>query len=349
MQAMLLKSPGSALVPTELEKPIPGEEQLLVRVLACGICRTDLHVLDGELSQTVYPIVPGHQVVGIVEDMGSLVTQFSIGQRVGIPWLGSSCQHCDFCRSGKENLCADARYTGCQINGGFAEYCTANHHYCFSLPQHYSDLQVAPLLCAGLIGYRAYRLAGSGLMGKPLKLGMMGFGASAHILIQLAISQGDHVFAFTRKGDNAAQDFARRLGASWAGSAGDTPDTLLDAIIIFAPAGELVPRALALVRPGGTVVCAGIHMSPIPSFDYELLWGERTICSVANLTRQDGIEFMSLAEKIRINTQVKAYPLSQANEALADLKAGRFNGAAAITFPWFQDRDIVQHPSGYFI
>ncbi len=331
MQAMLLNSPGTPLVLTELETPVAGPGQLLVRVLVCGVCRTDLHVLDGELSQSEYPIVPGHQVVGIIEAMGEQVSGFSLGQRIGIPWLGSSCRCCDFCRAGMENLCPDARYTGCQINGGFAEYCVADYRYCFSLPDKYADVQVAPLLCAGLIGYRAYRLAGAGLAGKPRKLGLMGFGASAHILVQIAKVEGDKIYAFTRKGDNAAQEFACSLGAVWAGSSDDTPDSPLDAVIIFAPAGELVPRALALVRPGGTVVCAGIHMSPIPSFDYDLLWGERTIASVANLTRQDGVNFMELADKSSIHTQVHPYPLVQVNQALSDLKAGKFNGAAVIT------------------
>lgn len=331
MRAMRLDKPGSALILADIAQPQPGPEELLVRVRTCGVCRTDLHVLDGELSQTEYPIIPGHQVVGVVESCGENVSGFSIGQRIGVPWLGSSCRHCDFCRSGKENLCAQARYTGCQINGGFAEYCVADYRYCFALPEKYPDQQVAPLLCAGLIGYRAYRLAGDGLAGKPRKLGLMGFGASAHILVQLATAQGDEVYAFTREGDSAAQDFAGNLGAIWAGSSAEAPEKLLDSIIIFAPAGELVPRALELIRPGGTVVCAGIHMSTIPAFDYDLLWGERTVCSVANLTRQDGEEFMALAKSADINTEVHPYPLEEANEALADLRAGNFTGAAVIT------------------
>lgn len=331
MQAMLLEKPGAPLVLTELPAPAPGPDQLLVRVSVCGLCRTDLHVLDGELTQTDYPIVPGHQIVGTVAAAGDDTSGFSIGQRVGIPWLGGSCRHCDFCLSGKENLCAGARYTGCQINGGFAEYCVADHRYAFALPDKYPDLQVAPLLCAGLIGYRAYRLTEPGLAGKPRRLGLMGFGASAHILAQLARGQGDRVFAFTRDGDTAAQAFARELGAEWAGSSSDTPDEALDSVIIFAPAGELVPRALALVRPGGNVVCAGIHMSPIPSFDYDLLWQERRLCSVANLTRRDGEEFLALAAQADIHTDVHPYPLARVNEALADLRAGNFTGAAVIT------------------
>jgi propanol-preferring alcohol dehydrogenase len=310
---------------------VPGADQILVKVSVCGVCRTDLHVLDGELTQAQYPIIPGHQIVGTVEANGADVTGFSIGQRVGIPWLGGSCRHCDYCLSGKENLCFEARYTGCQINGGFADYCVADYRYAFALPDKYPDLQVAPLLCAGLIGYRAYHLTEPGLAGKPRHLGLMGFGASAHILAQLATVQGDRVYAFTREGDTAAQDFARQLGATWAGNSNETPDTLLDSLIIFAPAGELVPRALALVRPGGNVVCAGIHMSTIPAFDYDLLWGERRICSVANLTRQDGEEFMALAAASDIHTDVHPYPLDRVNEALADLRAGRFTGAAVIT------------------
>lgn len=331
MRVMLLKEPGADLVPTDIETPAPGPYEVLVRVNVCGVCRTDLHVLDGELPQAEYPIVPGHQVVGGIEALGAEVTGFTTGQRVGIPWLGASCRHCDFCLAGRENLCAGARYTGCQINGGFAEYCVADYRYCFALPDNYADLQVAPLLCAGLIGYRAWRLTGEGLAGKPKKLGLMGFGASAHILCQLARNRGEDVYAFTRDGDSAAQDFATGLGACWTGGAGDTPDAPLDAIIIFAPVGELVPRALSLVRPGGTVVCAGIHMSTIPAFEYDLLWGERTLCSVANLTRRDGEEFMALAAGCAIHTEVHPYPLAQVNQALADLRAGRFTGAAVIT------------------
>lgn len=331
MQAMVLKGPGMPLELKELDMPEPDPDQLLVRVSVCGVCRTDLHVLDGELTQTDYPIVPGHQIVGTVEKTGADVKGMRTGQRVGIPWLGSSCRHCDFCLAGKENLCAGARYTGCQINGGFAEYCVADYRYCFPLPEKYPDLQVAPLLCAGLIGYRAWRLAGGSLPGKPRKLGLMGFGASAHILTQLATGEGEEVYAFTREGDTAAQEFARSLGACWAGSSGESPDELLDAIIIFAPVGELVPRALSLVRPGGTVVCGGIHMSTIPAFEYDLLWEERTLCSVANLTRKDGVEFMALAEKTDIQTEVHAYPLAEVNTALADLRAGNFTGAAVIT------------------
>jgi propanol-preferring alcohol dehydrogenase len=325
MRAMLLEKPGFPLQLVNREKPAPAEQEILVRVAVCGVCRTDLHVLDGELEQTEYPIVPGHQVVGIIEALGADVTGFEIGERVGVPWLGFSCGRCDHCRMERENLCPDARYTGCQIDGGFAEYCVANHRYCFRLPARYSDLQVAPLLCAGLIGYRAWRKC------KPAAhVGFMGFGASAHILTQVARSQGASIYAFTRDGDLRAQQFALALGAVWAGSSEQSPDRELDAVIIFAPVGELVPRALDLVGPGGKVICAGIHMTDIPSFPYGLLWQERSIRSVANLTRSDGIEFLSLAEDVAIETEVHAYPLERANQALEDLKRGNFTGAAVI-------------------
>ena len=326
MRAMLLEKPGVPLEAVELETPVPAPEQLLVKVHTCGVCRTDLHVLDGELLQCRYPIVPGHQVVGSVAALGAGVEGFHIGQRVGVPWLGYSCGHCDYCQAGRENLCAGARYTGCQINGGFAEYCAADHRYCFPLPGNYSDLQAAPLLCAGLIGYRALRMAG-----EAVHIGFMGFGASAHILTQLAKAQERSVYAFTRPGDDSAQQFARGLGAVWAGSSDEPPPRLLDAVIIFAPVGALVPRALDLLRPGGTVVCAGIHMSDIPAFSYDLLWEERSIVSVANLTRRDGEEFLALAARTPIRTEVHPYPLEEANRALEDLRAGRFTGAAVLT------------------
>jgi len=325
MRAMLLEGPRSPLRPVEREKPRPAEGEILVAVTACGVCRTDLHVLDGELEQAEYPIVPGHQVVGVVEALGRGVDGFAIGERVGIPWLGFSCGRCEHCRSGRENLCPEARYTGCQIDGGFAEYCVADHRYCFRLPERYSDLQVAPLLCAGLIGYRAWRM-----LGDAAHVGFMGFGASAHILAQVASARGASIYAFTRAGDTRAQRFALELGAVWAGSSEQTPDRELDGVIIFAPAGELVPRALALLRPGGRVVCAGIHMSDIPSFGYDLLWQERSIASVANLTRRDGIEFFSLTEEIAIETQVHSYPLERSNDALEDLRRGNFTGAAVV-------------------
>ncbi len=325
MRAMLLEKPGIPLQLVDREKPAPAGPEILVRVAACGVCRTDLHVRDGELEQTEYPIVPGHQVVGTIEALGADVSGFEIGERVGVPWLGSSCGRCDHCRAGRENLCPRARYTGCQIDGGFAEYCVADHRYCFRLPTRYSDLQVAPLLCAGLIGYRAWRMCGA-----AEHVGFMGFGASAHILTQVARSQGASIYAFTRRGDLRTQQFALALGAVWAGGAEQSPGRALDAVIIFAPAGDLVPRALALLRPGGRVICAGIHMSDIPSFSYDLLWQERSIRSVANLTRADGIEFLSLAGEVAIQTEVNAYPLERANQALEDLERGRFTGAAVL-------------------
>ena len=325
MRAMLLEGPGTALKMVQLPLPEPGPEQVLIRVSVCGICRTDLHVLDGELAQTAYPIIPGHQIVGTVEACGSAVKGMEKGQRVGVPWLGFSCGHCEYCLEGRENLCPDARYTGCQINGGFAEYCLADYRYCFDLPPAYSDLNAAPLLCAGLIGYRAWRMTGN-----AAHIGLMGFGASAHILTQLACGLGKSVYAFTRSGDTRARQFALKLGAVWAGSSGEQAPRQLDAVIIFAPVGALVPEALRLVKPGGRVICAGIHMSDIPAFSYDLLWEERSICSVANLTRADGTEFLALAQSNPINTQVHPYPLDQANRALEDLREGRFTGAAVL-------------------
>jgi propanol-preferring alcohol dehydrogenase len=298
---------------------------VLLRVTACGICRTDLHVLDGDLAHPSLPLIPGHQIIGEIAGFGDGVTAFSAGQRVGVPWLGGSCGHCGYCTRGRENLCDEARYTGYQINGGFAEYTVAAAAYCFAIPPQYSDQQAAPLLCAGLIGYRAYRLVES-----CETIGLYGFGAAAHILIQVARHRGQEVYAFTRAGDTDAQHFARQLGACWAGDSGQSAPVLLDGAIIFAPAGELVPQALRAVRKGGRVVCAGIHMSDIPSFPYDILWGEREVCSVANLTRRDGEEFLPLAAAIPVQTTVHVYPLEQANEALDDLRHGRFNGAAVL-------------------
>ncbi|MEE4146585.1 MAG: zinc-dependent alcohol dehydrogenase family protein [Halieaceae bacterium] len=325
MRAMVLSQPGEPLQLQMLPKPAPGPGQVLLKVTACGICRTDLHVLDGELTEPVLPLVPGHQIVGVVEDMGPGVSGFSRGQRVGVPWLGGSCGHCWYCRHDRENLCDAARYTGYQINGGFAQYTVADATYCFELPPDYDDLQAAPLLCAGLIGYRAYRLVES-----AERIGLYGFGAAAHILAQVARHRGQQIYAFTREGDRSAQDFARELGAAWAGDSTRASPEELDGAIIFAPEGQLVPLALRAVRKGGRVVCAGIHMSPIPSFSYDLLWGEREICSVANLTRQDGLDFLPLAAAIPVSTTVHPYPLEQANEALDDLRHGRFNGAAVL-------------------
>tara|TARA_R110001592_G_scaffold337300_1_gene623784 strand:- start:409174 stop:410187 length:1014 start_codon:yes stop_codon:yes gene_type:complete len=325
MRAMVLQKPGTGLVLQEVPRPVPGPGQLLIKVTACGICRTDLHVLDGELDEPVLPLIPGHQIVGTVVEISSDTGGFEVGQRVGVPWLGGSCGHCWYCQHDKENLCDEARYTGYQINGGFAEYTVADATYCFALPPRYDDLQAAPLLCAGLIGYRAYRMLES-----VDTIGFYGFGAAAHILAQVAAYRGQKVFAFTREGDHSAQEFARSLGAVWAGSSLEQPPEVLDGAIIFAPQGELVPLALAAVRKGGQVVCAGIHMSEIPAFSYDLLWGERQLCSVANLTRRDGQEFLPLAAEIPVTTSVHPYPLEQANEALEDLRQGRFNGAAVL-------------------
>ena len=325
MRAMVLAEPGAALELQHLPIPAPDPGQLLIRVTACGICRTDLHVLDGELTEPALPLIPGHQIVGTVKAIGTDVSGFTVGQRVGVPWLGGSCGACWYCRHDKENLCDEARYTGYQINGGFAEYTVADAAYCFELPPRYDDLQAAPLLCAGLIGYRAYRLLES-----ADTIGLYGFGAAAHILAQLARHRGQKIYAFTREGDHTAQEFARNLGAVWAGDSGQQPPEVLDGAIIFAPEGQLVPLALAAVRKGGRVVCAGIHMSEIPAFSYDLLWGERQLCSVANLTRRDGLEFLPLAAEIPVSTTVHRYPLEQANEALEDLRRGRFNGAAVL-------------------
>jgi propanol-preferring alcohol dehydrogenase len=319
---MVLDSPGTPLREAELTDPEAGPGQVLIAVDACGVCRTDLHVVDGELPEPKLPLVPGHQVVGRVVEGGE---RFRAGDRVGVPWLGWTCGECRYCRTGRENLCDRARFTGYQLDGGYAELVTADERFCFPVPEGYEDLQAAPLLCAGLIGYRALRLSGD-----AERLGLYGFGASAHIVVQVARHQGRRVFAFTRAGDEEAQAFARGLGAEWAGSAlGPAPEEL-DAAIIFAPAGELVPAALAATAKGGTVVCAGIHMSDIPSFPYELLWGERVLRSVANLTRHDGEEFMGLAPRVPVRTEVEAFPLTEANEALARLRAGEVRGAAVL-------------------
>jgi propanol-preferring alcohol dehydrogenase len=322
---MILKAPKQPLEEADLPKPEQRSGQLLIRVHACGICRTDLHIVDGELTDPELPVIPGHQIVGTVVETGSNVGAFSVGDRVGMPWLGWSCGQCEFCRTGRENLCDKARYTGYQINGGFAEFCVADARFCFPIPGGYPDLQAAPLLCAGLIGYRAYRMTG-----EARRIGFYGFGAAAHILIQVAIHEGREVHAITRPGDNDGMDFARDLGATWAGTSDEVPPGSLDAAIIFAPAGELVPMALKAVVKGGTVVCAGIHMSDIPSFPYSILWGERIVRSVANLTRKDGEDFMALAPKVPVKTKVNTYTLSQANKALDDLRQGKFVGAGVI-------------------
>jgi len=325
MRAMVLHRQGEPLLLSEVKRPAPGPRQLLIRVRVCGLCRTDLHVVDGDLAEPRLPLIPGHQIVGTVHGTGAQVTGFAVGDRVGVPWLGGSCGCCEFCRRGEENLCASAIYTGYQVDGGFAEFCVADHRFCFPLPPGYPDLQAAPLLCAGLIGYRSL-----GMTGDAPRLGFYGFGAAAHILVQVALYQQRQVYAFTRDGDTRGQAFARRLGAVWAGGATELPPEPLDAAIIFAPVGALVPAALRAVRRGGVVVCAGIHMSDIPAFPYALLWGERSLRSVANLTRRDGEAFMALAPRVPVRTQVRAYPLEQVNQALDDLRAGRFEGAAVV-------------------
>jgi propanol-preferring alcohol dehydrogenase len=326
MRAMAVVRRGERQVEAvELGTPRPGPTEILVRVLACGVCRTDLHVVDGELSGAAIPIVPGHEIVGRVERCGDRVTAFAPGARVGIPWLGWSCGECEFCRSGRENLCPRARYTGYQINGGYAEYTVADARFCFPLPAAYDDAHAAPLLCAGLIGYRAYRMAGSGT-----RLGVYGFGAAAHVITQVAVHQRREVYAFVSPGDEQAMRFAREVGAAWAGASNEPPPVPLDAAIIFAPVGALVPEALSRTVPGGVVVCAGIHMSDIPSFPYRLLWEERMVRSVANLTRRDAEEFLSLAGDIPLRTHIQMYPLDAANRALDDLRAGRVSGAAVL-------------------
>lgn len=322
---MLLTRAGAPLEPARLPRPVPGPRQVLIEVAACGVCRTDLHVADGELPQPALPLVLGHEIVGRVVECGPAARRFPPGTRVGVPWLGWTCGSCGYCMSGRENLCDNARFTGYQIDGGYAEAATADERYCFAIPEGYTDAGAAPLLCAGLIGYRALLAAGD----SP-RLGIYGFGAAAHLVAQLARHQGRRVFAFTRAGDESAQRFALELGAVWAGASDQVPPEPLDAAILFAPVGALVPAALAVVAKGGTVVCAGIHMSPIPSFPYQLLWGERTIRSVANLTRRDGEEFLALAAAAGIRPETESLPLSQANEALARLRGGRVTGALVL-------------------
>ncbi len=326
MQAMILETPRQPLRLSTLPIPSPNPEQVLIRVHACGVCRTDLHVLDGDLPHPKLPLVLGHQIVGTVAEVGDRNSAFKIGQRVGVPWLGHTCNHCRYCQTGRENLCDSAQFTGYHLDGGYAEYAVADQHFCFPIPADYPDLQAAPLLCAGLIGYRSYRMTA-----EAERLGFYGFGAAAHILIQVARHHGKQVYAFTRPGDTQTQQFARELGAVWAGGSDETPPDLLDAAIIFAPVGPLVPAALKATVKGGVVVCAGIHMSDIPSFPYSILWEERIVRSVANLTRQDGEEFLALAPQIPIRTQVESFPLTAANEALAALRSGKLTGAAVLT------------------
>ncbi len=314
-----------AVEAAEVPTPEPAPGQLRLKVRACGVCRTDLHVVDGDLQEPKVPVVPGHEIVGTVEAVGQAVSGVAVGERVGVPWLGASCGVCRYCRAGRENLCDKARFTGYQLDGGYAEYAVADARYCFALPAEFSDTQAAPLLCAGFIGFRAYRMASEGA-----RLGIYGFGAAAHIIAQVAVWEGRTVFAFTRPGDVEAQAFARSLGAAWAGASDAEPPEPLDTAIIFAPVGALVPAALKHTVPGGIVVCAGIHMSDIPALPYRLLWGERVLRSVANLTRQDAAAFLHLAPKIPVRTHVTTYPLRAANQALTDLRSGQLRGAAVL-------------------
>jgi propanol-preferring alcohol dehydrogenase len=325
-RAMRLNAPGGPLVIAhEVLGPL-AEHEVLIEVAACGVCRTDLHLLDGELPRAMYPVTPGHEIVGHVRARGSAVSMLEVGARVGVPWLARTCGRCRFCRANAENLCDQPQFTGCTVDGGFATHAIADARFCLRIPPQYSDEEAAPLLCAGLIGYRAYRACTD-----ASAIGLYGFGAAAHLLTQVALAQGRRVFAFTRPGDHDAQRFARELGAEWSGGSDESPPLPLDAAILFAPVGALVPAALRAVRKGGRVVAAGIHMSDIPSFPYDLLWGERSVASVANLTRADGHEFMDLAARLRLRPAVQRFPLEAANEALARLRAGALRGAAVLT------------------
>ena len=326
MKAMILDAAGSPLRLADMPVPVAGEDQLLLKISACGVCRTDLHVADGELAHPKHALIPGHEIVAEVVEKGARVERFSIGQRVGVPWLGQTCGRCVYCRSGRENLCDQAMFTGYTLDGGYAEYTVANQRYCFALPDGYSDAEAAPLLCAGLIGYRSLMAAGD-----AGRLGIYGFGAAAHIITQVARAQGRKIFAFTRPGDETGQRFALHMGADWAGDSTDAPPDPMDAAIIFAPVGALIPQALRHTAKGGTVVCAGIHMSDVPSFSYDLLWGERTVRSVANLTRRDGEKFLKLAYKAGVKTEVELFPLAEANRALDAVRQGNVRGAAVLT------------------
>src|SRR6266702_807884 len=325
MRAMVLHKPRRPLELRDIRRPEPGLGQILLAVQACGVCRTDLHVADGDLPNPKLPLVPGHEIVGTVAGLGADVRGWALGERAGVPWLGWTCGECRYCRTGRENLCQRARFTGYHLDGGYTEYTVADARYVFRIPADYQDLEAAPLLCAGLIGYRSLVAAGD-----AERLGLYGFGAAAHIVAQVARHEGRRVFAFTRAGDTTAQRFALELGAAWAGDSEAAPPEPLDAAIIYAPVGALVPSALRAVVPGGTVVCAGIHMSDISAFPYQLLWGERTLRSVANLTRKDGEEFLALAPKVPVRTEIEPYPLERANEALDRLRAGRMKGAAVL-------------------
>jgi len=322
---MVLEKSRTPLRPMEIERPNPGPGEVLIQVRACAVCRTDLHVVDGELENPKLPLVPGHEIVGTVVEAGNSANWFNIGARVGVPWLGWTCGECAFCLSDRENLCERARFTGYTLDGGYAEYVVADERFCFPIPQNSSDAEAAPLLCAGLIGYRSLMKTGA-----AKRIGIYGFGAAAHIITQVARYQGRMIYAFTRRGDDEGQQFAKSLGATWAGDSETMPPEPLDAAIIFAPAGELVPRALKALNKGGVVVCGGIHMSDIPSFPYESLWNERSICSVANLTRRDGKEFFLLAPRVPVKTTVQTFPLAEANEALSRLREGKIRGAAVL-------------------
>jgi alcohol dehydrogenase, propanol-preferring len=326
MRAMVLDEPGKPLTERELPDPVPGKGQVLIEVSACAVCRTDLHIFDGELTEPKLPLVPGHMIVGRVAGGGEGAVRFADGDRIGVPWLGWTDGTCRYCRSGRENLCVQGKFTGYDFDGGYAERTVADERFCFPIPDSYTDEHAAPLLCSGLIGYRSLRLAGKGE-----RLGMYGFGSSAHLICQVAVHQGWSVYALTREGDTEKQDLARSLGAVWAGAVGDPEARDLDAAIIFAPVGELVPQALAALAPGGTVVCAGIHMSEIPSFPYEILWHEHSVRSVANLTRLDGVEFIGLAPEVPVRTEIQVYPLAEANSAVDDLRHGRVVGTAVLS------------------
>jgi propanol-preferring alcohol dehydrogenase len=326
MNAMVLEHPRQPLVYKKMPVPKPGAGQVLVKVMACGICRTDLHVIDGELTQPKLPLIPGHEIIGRVAGLGGDVKDHQINNLIGVPWLGYTCGHCKYCLAGKENLCENALFTGYTIDGGYAEYTVADARFCFSLDEKYDKAGSAPLLCAGLIGFRSYRMIDR----SAKNIGFYGFGAAAHILVQVALSQGKKIFAFSRDGDQRAQEFAAGLGASWTGGSSDTPPEKLDAAIIFAPAGELVVKALKDVDKGGQVICGGIHMSQIPAFSYDLLWGERMIKSVANLTRNDGLDFFNLLKEVTVHTQTVLFELKQANEALTKFRAGQITGAAVL-------------------
>ena len=326
MRAMVLDEPGKPLTERELPDPVPGKGQVLIEVSACAVCRTDLHIFDGELTEPKLPLVPGHMIVGRVAGRGEGAVRFADGDRIGVPWLGWTDGTCRYCRSGRENLCVQGKFTGYDFDGGYAERTVADERFCFPIPDSYTDEHAAPLLCSGLIGYRSLRLAGKGE-----RLGMYGFGSSAHLICQVAVHQGWNVYALTREGDTEKQDLARSLGAVWAGAVGDPEARDLDAAIIFAPVGELVPQALAALAPGGTVVCAGIHMSDIPSFPYEILWHEHSVRSVANLTRLDGVEFIGLAPEVPVRTEIQVYPLAEANSAVEDMRHGRVVGTAVLS------------------